>query len=120
MTVGVKTKNGSITRLGEVADESGGEGSLKINLTEVDAINANLTAGPRTDLVSGLAANDNICSPGVQLYGAGFILSDEEVKTWKKLPDWKNLQKIVFRYMNGRDFMVIPVNSIAPSGGAVV
>jgi type I restriction-modification system DNA methylase subunit len=82
-------------------DESGE--IAEITVRSVDAINSNLTVGANTSLAGQLEANDKVSSPGVQLYGSGFILSREESE--KLLMNSPKNANVIHPYVNGKDLM---------------
>ncbi len=84
----------SVDESGEIAE---------ISVRSVDAINSNLTAGANTSLAVQLEANDKVSSPGVQLYGAGFILKQEESD--RLLAQSKQNETVIHPYVNGKDLM---------------
>lgn len=77
--------------------------AVGISIAPVAQINSNLTAGANTSCAVQLLANDKLCSPGVQLYGAGFILSRDEAEA---IVDQNNMTSTVIHpYVNGKDLM---------------
>jgi hypothetical protein len=70
-------------------------------------INADLTIGADLTRVKPLVANDALCSPGVKLHGAGFIVSPAEASRLGlgKIP---GLKRHIRHYRNGRDLMAKP------------
>jgi hypothetical protein len=102
MTVGeAGTQEG---RLREVV----GEGRLdtdqpEIGLTErIGMINADLSVGVDVTAVVPLRANEGLCSPGVKLHGAGFIVTPQEAEHlgFGRRP---GLERHIRQYRNGRD-----------------
>jgi hypothetical protein len=67
-------------------------------------MNADLTLGADLTQCNTLMANDVICSPGVKLHGAGFIVSPAEAKKLG-LGKVEGLEKHIRHYRNGRDLM---------------
>jgi hypothetical protein len=67
-------------------------------------INADLTVGADVTKAKGLLANAGLCSPGVKLHGAGFIVTEEQAKAlglgWRE-----GLDDHIRPYRNGRDLM---------------
>ena len=101
MTVGCA--QGSATGvLLEVADEDGEQVTLREPKSSA-TINADLTIGSDVTKAVPLKANDGICSPGVQLYGDGFIVTEEEATVLRASSP--ESPQIVRRYINGRDFL---------------
>ncbi|MDU0311072.1 class I SAM-dependent DNA methyltransferase [Rhizobium sp. 10PS4] len=70
-------------------------------------INADLTVGVDVTSAVELKANMAICSPGMKLHGAGFIVTPEEAKHLG-LGRVVGLEKHVRVYRNGRDLMDRP------------
>jgi hypothetical protein len=66
-------------------------------------INADLTTGSDVTAAIPILANEGICSPGVKLHGAGFIVTPQEAEHLG-LGKRKGLEKHVRPYLNGRDF----------------
>jgi hypothetical protein len=102
---GCRTRGQSNPQLGEVAYEDGDPDTATITLRNVPLIGAKLGPGARVDQSIPLHANLELCSAGVQLYGSGFILSEEEVAQWRNMSDWQQLLEVVHPYLNGRDLM---------------
>ncbi|MFT4277329.1 MAG: class I SAM-dependent DNA methyltransferase [Rhodopseudomonas sp.] len=65
-------------------------------------INSDLTIGVDVTAVRGLEANQGVCSPGVKLHGAGFIISKEEAAQLG-LGRRPGLEAYIKDYRNGRD-----------------
>jgi hypothetical protein len=78
MTVGVAGREEG--RLLTVIDEAGhASGEAVVSFSErTGFINSNLTIGANVAGVVPLKSNDGLASPGIQLYGAGFIVDDAE------------------------------------------
>lgn len=91
-------------RLLKVVDEQvGQEGVSEVTLMErVGIINADLKVGPNIPGTMPLQAMNRLCSPGVKLHGAGFIVTDEEARQLG-LGHIEGLDAYVPRYRNGRD-----------------
>ncbi len=70
-------------------------------------INADLSIGVNVAGAVALVANSDLCSRGVQLIGAGFIVTREEAKAlgWGRNP---NVDKHIREYRNGRDITQSP------------
>ncbi|WP_348643369.1 class I SAM-dependent DNA methyltransferase [Rhizobium laguerreae] len=75
-------------------------------------INADLTVGVDVTSAVELKAGLGLCSPGVKLHGAGFIVTPDEAKLLG-LGRRKGLERHIRHYRNGRDLM-------ATSRGAMV
>ena len=93
----------------EVAAEQGLDSDTpQIVLVEKrGTINADLTVGVDVTSAAMLKSNDGICSPGVKLHGAGFIISPEEAKKLG-LGRVPGLEKHIRLYRNGRDLTARP------------
>lgn len=65
-------------------------------------INADLTVGADVTRVKPLMANEWLCSPGVKLHGAGFIISAAEAQVLG-LGQREGLERHIRPYRNGRD-----------------
>jgi hypothetical protein len=70
-------------------------------------INADLTVGVDVTSAKALTANEGLCSPGVKLHGAGFIVTPKEAEHLG-LGKCKGLEKHIRPYLNGRDLTGIP------------
>ena len=90
-------------RLAEVVAERDEE-HLDIRVRDVAVINADLTSGVNLDDAHALRSNADLCSPGVQLYGAGFIVERDELAPLIA-PVRGDAARIVRPYLNGRDLM---------------
>lgn len=70
-------------------------------------INSDLTVGVDVTRAGPLLANEGLCSPGVKLHGAGFIVTREEAKHlglgWRP-----GLERHIREYRNGRDLTARP------------
>jgi len=65
-------------------------------------INANLTVGVDITATKALLANEGICSPGVKLHGAGFIVTLAQAKALG-LGQRPKLENHIKTYCNGRN-----------------
>ena len=70
-------------------------------------INSDLTVGVDVTTVVALKANDGVCSPGVKLHGAGFIVTPQKAEHLG-LGGRPGLGKHIRQYRNGRDLMARP------------
>jgi len=70
-------------------------------------INSDLTIGVDVTSAVALQANEGLCSPGVKLHGAGFIVSPEQAE-FLGLGRRLGLEKHVRPYRNGRDLAAHP------------
>ncbi len=66
------------------------------------AINADLTVGIDVTSAHSLLANDQMCSPGVKLHGAGFIVTRPQAE-YLGLGRVPGLERHIREYRNGRD-----------------
>lgn len=72
-------------------------------------INSDLTIGVDVTKAKALLANEGICSPGVKLHGAGFIVTPQ-VAAHLGLGKRKGLENHIRLYRNGRDLTARPRN----------
>jgi SAM-dependent methyltransferase len=70
-------------------------------------INANLTIGIDVTRARGLRANEGLCSPGVKLHGAGFIVTPRQAEALG-LGRRSGLEAHIRQYRNGRDLTARP------------
>ncbi|WP_397404517.1 class I SAM-dependent DNA methyltransferase [Phenylobacterium sp.] len=70
-------------------------------------INSDLTVGTDVTKVVPLLANQGVCSPGVKLHGAGFILTQAQARHLG-LGTRAGLERHVRPYRNGRDLTATP------------
>lgn len=70
-------------------------------------INADLTVGADVTAAVALKANDFVCSPGVKLHGAGFIVTRREAEALG-LGRRQGLDRHIREYRNGRDLAASP------------
>jgi len=75
-------------------------------------INSDLTTGADVTRAAALLSNEGLCSPGVKLHGAGFIVTPEEAEHLG-LGRRQGLERHIRPYRNGRDV-------VARSRGALV
>ncbi len=85
--------------LGTLVSEPGG-GDITVQERPVDCINADLRAGVDLRRAVSLRANEDIASPGVQLFGSGFVI---DKATAERLRGQPGSQDMVRAYVNGRD-----------------
>jgi len=90
----------------EVTHESGLDSdSPRIELSDTAGdVHADLTVGSDVTQAKALRANNWICSPGVKLHGAGFIISPAEAEMLG-LGRRAGLERHIRPYRNGRDLM---------------
>ena len=70
---------------------------------------SNLTIGVDLDVAMPLQANEGLCSPGVKLHGAGFIVSSERARQLG-LNTIPGLEQHIRPYRHGRDLTFRPRN----------
>lgn len=93
--------------LGRVVEEGSGPTpemeaqAVKVEGQAVDLINDDLSAGANVADTTTLKANEGLAWAGVQLYGAGFIVTPDQWETWGR-------PSVVHPYVNGRDLMDRP------------
>jgi hypothetical protein len=105
MTVGVAGEHpGELFEVtGELPQDNG---SAKVLFrSSRGQINADLTIGANVTQTQPLDANSGICSPGVQLYGDGFIVTTAEAKQLRDSATSSDAKNVIRAYLNGRDFM---------------
>ncbi|MFN9161624.1 MAG: class I SAM-dependent DNA methyltransferase [Alphaproteobacteria bacterium] len=73
------------------------------------SINGDLTIGADVTKAQPLKANEGLCSPGVKLHGAGFIVTPAEARHLG-LGRREDLDQHIRPYRNGRDLTAIPRN----------
>ena len=119
MTVGVKGRDRP-GRLLEVTRETQlQDGEAEVELSErTGVIHADLRIGADLTRVRPLHANEGLCSPGVKLHGAGFIVTPEQARALG-LGRVPGLDRHILPYLNGRDLngysrnvMVIDLNEL--------
>jgi hypothetical protein len=72
-------------------------------------INSDLTVGVDVTKAVPLKSNDGVCSPGVKLHGAGFIVTPQEAEHLG-LGRRPGLERHIRAYRNGRDLAARPRN----------
>jgi len=93
--------------LGSVVEEDGGDtpeseaAAVWVTGGPVDLINEDLSGGANVAETRALRATGGLAWAGVQLYGAGFIVTPEQWEMWGRPP-------VVHPYVNGRDLMDRP------------
>ncbi len=108
----------SSARLLTVASETTGEfGEVTVTLLENNGlIHADLSVGANVASAVALQANENLSNRGVQLFGAGFIVTPDEASALLPLPyagegrgeGSTPKQTIIREYRNGRDLTDAP------------
>lgn len=98
MTVGVaEAAQGILARV--AAETNGVDGAQAVILEELrGTIHADLRIGANVTAAAPLRANAGVASPGIQLYGDGFLVSGAEV-------DELEADAPIRPYLNGRDMM---------------
>lgn len=100
MTVGVAGKGSG--RLLTTISESSSE-IPEVSFSErLGVINSDLSLGTNAGTSKSLQANERICSPGVKLHGAGFIVSPTTALSFGRSSE-ADVKKIIKPYRNGRD-----------------
>jgi SAM-dependent methyltransferase len=74
---------------------------------QTGAIHSDLTVGVDVTSVATLRSNDGLCSPGVKLHGAGFVVSKSEA-VFLGLGTRAGLERHIREYRNGRDLTARP------------
>jgi hypothetical protein len=103
MTVGVRGRD-QPGRLLEVTRETplpDGEAEVELS-ARTGVIHADLRIGADLTQALPLRANEGLCSPGVKLHGAGFIVTPEQAKMLG-LGRVHGLEQHIRPYLNGRD-----------------
>jgi len=75
--------------------------------TKIGRINSDLSVGVDVTKAVTLAANEGICSPGVKLHGAGFIVTPQQAELLG-LGKRPGLENHIRPYRNGRDLTARP------------
>ncbi len=103
MTVGIKGRD-LHGRLLEVTHETPmQDGESEVELAErAGIIHADLRIGADLTRARQLRANEGLCSPGVKLHGAGFIVTPEQAQALG-LGRVPGLDRHIRPYLNGRD-----------------
>ncbi len=89
-------------------EETGEHGEVAVTVTECKGlIHADLSVGANIANVLTLKANENLSNRGVQLFGAGFIVTPEEALAlgYGSAP---GIERIIRDYRNGRDLTDAP------------
>lgn len=103
MTVG-SLNNLDSSRYGIITDETDAE-NAHVKFKVVPVINSDLSLGADVSSAFELRANSGLSCQGVQLYGSGFILSEEEAKDLVLQGSSPKSKNVIRNYLNGRDFM---------------
>jgi hypothetical protein len=103
MTVGVKGRERPGRLLEVVREAPIQDGEAEVELSERSGvIHADLRIGADLTRALPLRANEGLCSPGVKLHGAGFIVTPEQA-TALGLGRVPGLENNIRPYLNGRD-----------------
>jgi DNA-binding FrmR family transcriptional regulator len=87
-------------------EREGADGICLMDAIESNGqIHADLTIGAAVVSAKPLRSNDGITSPGVQLYGDGFIVASDVSGRWKDDADTARQAGVLRRYLNGKDLM---------------
>jgi SAM-dependent methyltransferase len=94
---------GHLYRVTSEGDTSS-EGTAVELSEQTGRIFANLRVGPDVSSARALDSNENICTPGVKLHGAGFIVTPDEANNLGlgRIP---GLETHIRKYLNGRDLV---------------
>jgi hypothetical protein len=103
MTVGAKGRERPGRLLEVIRETPLPDGEADVELSErVGVIHADLRIGADLTSALPLRANEGLCSPGVKLHGAGFIVTPEQAKALG-LGRVPGLEQHIRPYLNGRD-----------------
>ena len=105
MTVVEKTSSSSSGRLLSVETETIPQDDDDADVTfleEEGRILSDLTIGADLNSTLSLKANDGLSNRGMQLYGGGFILTDDEAN--RIINNTPASASVIKKYLNGRDF----------------
>ncbi len=95
-----------IGRLALVQCESPTDDEVVVELRErTGRINANITLGADLSGATTLLANSGLSSPGVQLYGSGFVVTRAEAERLAGTVTADRAKRVIRPYVNGRDVM---------------
>ncbi len=107
MTVGAAGA-GEGTLLSVQSEQSGDHGEVKVGLsTQTGLIHADLRIGANVAAARSLQANTNLSNRGVQLFGAGFIVTAAQAQALG-LGSTPGLEQHIRSYRNGRDLTNAP------------
>ncbi|GAA3959428.1 class I SAM-dependent DNA methyltransferase [Hymenobacter antarcticus] len=105
MTVAERTAASSAGQLLVLKTEAVAEGEEAAEVTfeeQQGQILSDLSVGAALDSALALTANDGLANRGMQLYGAGFLLSEDEANRIIKSEPLSSA--IIKKYLNGKDF----------------
>lgn len=105
MTVGAAGSEQGI-RLNVATEINNGSDEIDVQLvSQQGVLHPDLKIGANISSAIPLKASSNICSPGVQLYGSGFILEPEKAIQLLALVPTGADHQVIRAYVNGRDLM---------------
>lgn len=105
MTVGVAGSQPGL-RLNVASEKADGSDEVEVRLVAREGVlHADLKVGANVASAVPLRANAHICSPGVQLYGKGFILEPEKAAQLLAQTPTSCDHPVIRAYVNGRDLM---------------
>jgi hypothetical protein len=105
-TVGPRNSAGTLLLVKEETSTGADTPDLKFTVF-TGVINADLTIGANVTSAQPLRSNSALTSPGVQLYGDGFIVSEDVTSVWGKEAGTARVAGALRRYINGRDLMQV-------------
>lgn len=91
-----------------IEERAGRDGEVEVTLREqTGPILADIRIGADVASATPLLSNEALCSPGVKLHGAGFIVTPSQAETlgFGRTPE---LEKVIKPYRNGRDLTSRP------------
>ncbi|TWI07288.1 class I SAM-dependent DNA methyltransferase [Aerolutibacter ruishenii] len=95
-------------RLAQVIAEEASEEEMVVSVAgRAGVINADLTIGADVSSAKALRSNEGLSSPGVQLYGSGFIIDAETAKQMIVAVTSGRGARVIRPYVNGRDLMQV-------------
>jgi hypothetical protein len=105
-TVGPRNGPGTLLLIEEERSTGADTPELKFRSC-TGVINADLTIGANVTSAEPLRSNSALTSPGVQLYGDGFIVASDVSGAWGKEATSARVAGTLRRYINGRDLMQV-------------
>jgi hypothetical protein len=102
MSVGARGQgDGVVARV--VSENPDGHGASEVGLvTAAGRVHADLSVGVDLTTARALRANERVCSPGVKLHGAGFIVTPDQAAALG-LGTIEGMEKHIRPYRNGKD-----------------
>jgi hypothetical protein len=110
MTVAARgLHSGQLATVGSEQPTPTGERSVELKVA-LGVIHEDLRVGADVASTRPLRSNEGLCSPGVKLHGAGFIVTDSEARSLGlgRIPE---LSLRIRPYRNGRDLLAAPRNA---------